>query len=1202
MRFTINEKTVRRSCGLLFMLALCSSPSMLGQNAIKSEELSAEKMSEKDGVALSRFVVTTDEDDGYRATSTLAGTRLKTELRDLGSSISVVTAEFLRDTASKNSEDLLLYTLGTEVGGLRGNFGGVGDGATPSEAGALLRPNNLTRVRGLSAADNARDFFLTDIPWDAYIVDRVDLQRGPNAILFGLGKPGGIINATTDQATFRNAYSVQTRVGSFGSYRGAIDFNQVILPNELGIRFEALHDHTKYRQEPAYNRDGRFFGAIKYDPKWLAKRGMKTSLRVSYEKGDIDANRPRTLPPGDRITPFFMTGTTTAPDGRTFQNFNQRVFDWRYYNSYFATVPNSGSNVATSPNYNPYLGTVLLFGGSYAFFDNPGSSNQTGPLMVAQSLFTEHKGIGPNGAIDGNVRGLFAGTRWGNIANSVEIAQRLGLPFASGYKNKVLTDASIFDFYNKLIDGPNKNEARGFDALNIALSQTFWKDRIGFEAVFDKQTYSDSSWALNFPGRGETAGFIQVSMDSLLPDQTPNPNAGRPMTVTRTEFGADGSDTDRETVRLTAYAELRAEDLLKKKSWLTRVLGRHVFTGAYTANRFEREESVWSTFGLSDNGGGLLRSNNLLPDRGLQIVSYLGPDLRGTPSASGLNLSAVTAAQVPTSTLLRGFDSTWNRPTVASAAGYVNPAAPWVNPFNNQTLTQAENPANYVGWVNRTVTVLDSRQGDNRSLLTRVASKSRDDVDSKVLVWQGHLFDGTVVPMFGYRKDEADSFSVIAPINATGGYADRADSRYVFSNTPNNSVSGVSKTYSVVVHAPQFIRQHLPEGSSFSLFYNKSSNFEPAAGRVDMLARPLAPPSGDTIDYGVAITAFHDRLSLRLNKYESTAANASMPALGSQFLLGAVENRAWVAAKRLQAGLSGDPAYAGAVYNYGQNINGVFTQTAADRALQQQHVDYVLANLRYDTLQIWGVDVTDNSRWQLNRAEAYVTPAGLAPTTDTFSEGYELEVNLRPLRNWDIVANVAKTTAQRTNIAGNFREYIAERHAIWGGVGGDIRQTPTNASTGVGVAWNNLLYQPYLLQTLLEGSAAPEVRPWRANLAMRYRFLKGRLNNVSLGGAYRWQDKVTIGYKSIVKAVEGRSIETYDIGSPYFGPSDEAIDLWVAYQRKITKRINWRIQLNVQNAFDSPTLIPLNVNPDGTYGAYRIREGSTWQLTNTFSF
>jgi hypothetical protein len=1183
---------------LAALLCLLVSP-LVAQTTAPAANAPADKK-EDDIINLSPFVITPDEDEGYRATSTLAGTRIKSDLKDIASSISVVTEEFLRDLAAKNTESLLVYTLGTEVGGLSGNFGGVGDGPTPVEAGALLRPNALTRVRGLSAADNTRDFFLTDIPWDAYIVDRVDLQRGPNAILFGLGKPGGIINAGVDQAVFKNQYSVQTRVGSFGTYRGSFDFNHVILPGELAVRIEGLYDKTRYRQDPAYNRDGRMFGALKYEPKWLARNGMKTSLRANYEKGDIDANRPRTLPPGDRISTWFLDGTTTGADGRVYQNLNRRVFDWRYYNNYFASVPNSGTNVATSPNFIPHLGPILLFGGNYAFFDNPNSGSQSGALYVSQSLFTEHRGIGPTGATDGNVRGLFQGNRWGHIGNNVETAQRLGLPFAAAYKNKVLTDSSIFDFYNNLIDGPNKNEARAFEATNVALSQTFFNNRLGFEAVFDHQDYRDSSWALNFPGRGETAGYITINIDSLLPDQTPNPNAGRPMIVTRSEFGADGIDSRRESKRFTAFADVRAEDFLEK-SWLTRVLGRHMFTGAMTDERAETESRVWSTFGLADNGNGLLRSNNLLPDRGLQIVSYLGPDLRGVSSVRGLNLSPIRAAQIPpTANILRGFDSTWNRPTSPSAAGYVNPAAPWVNPYNNQTLTQAENPANYVGWVNREVTVLDSRVGNNRDLLTRVANKGRDEIRSSVIVWQAHMFDGVVVPMFGYRKDEADSFSVVAPTHANG-YADRENTAYAFGASPNNTISGTSKSYSLVVHTPKSLRKYLPLGMHFSLFYNKSSNFEPAAGRVDMYGRPIAPPTGETKDYGIAVSAFDERLHVRINRFESAAANASL-GIGNAYMIGAQENRAWVAAKRLQAGLTGDPTYAGAVYNYGTTVNGVFIQTADDLARQRQHVDYVLANLDYTTLAAWGVDVTDNTRWQLNQAERYVGPAGFTGTADTASEGYEAEINFRPRPNWDIMANVAKITASRANIGGILRDYIAQRHTVWGGLGGEIRQGPTNPASAVGISWNNLLYRPFLAQTLLENSAVPEVRPWRFNVATRYRFTQGALRGFSVGGAYRWQDKVTIGYKSVVKDINGVSTETYDINSPYFGPTDEAVDLWVAFQKKLSERINWRIQLNVQNAFGSKKLIPVNINPDETIGTYRIREGMTWALTNTFSF
>lgn len=71
---------------------------------------------------LSPFVVQADEVNGYQATSTLAGTRLKSSLKDLSTTISVVTPQFLEDTASNNMQDLLVYTAATEIPGVGGNM------------------------------------------------------------------------------------------------------------------------------------------------------------------------------------------------------------------------------------------------------------------------------------------------------------------------------------------------------------------------------------------------------------------------------------------------------------------------------------------------------------------------------------------------------------------------------------------------------------------------------------------------------------------------------------------------------------------------------------------------------------------------------------------------------------------------------------------------------------------------------------------------------------------------------------------------------------------------------------------------------------------------------------------------------------------------------------------------------------------------
>src|SRR6187431_3653006 len=151
-------------------------------------------------VVLSPFVVdATEDNDGYAAQSTLGGSRIRTDLRDVASPFSVTTSQFLKDTASNNNQDLLVYTTNTEVGGLFGNWGGFGNAQGASDRGSLLAPNQNTRVRGLDSADNTRDFILTDIPWDGYNVDRVEIQRGPNSILFGVGSPAGIINVATIQ-------------------------------------------------------------------------------------------------------------------------------------------------------------------------------------------------------------------------------------------------------------------------------------------------------------------------------------------------------------------------------------------------------------------------------------------------------------------------------------------------------------------------------------------------------------------------------------------------------------------------------------------------------------------------------------------------------------------------------------------------------------------------------------------------------------------------------------------------------------------------------------------------------------------------------------------------------------------------------------------------------------------------------------------
>jgi len=115
-----------------------------------------------------------------------------------------------------------------------------------------------------------------------------------------------------------------------------------------------------------------------------------------------------------------------------------------------------------------------------------------------------------------------------------------------------------------------------------------------------------------------------------------------------------------------------------------------------------------------------------------------------------------------------------------------------------------------------------------------------------------------------------------------------------------------------------------------------------------------------------------------------------------------------------------------------------------------------------------------------------------------------------------------------------------------------------------------------------------------------YTFTRGVLKNVGIGGAVRWQDKSTIGYYP--KFDTNANAWVIDLNKPIKGPSETNYDMWISYERRLTDKINWSIQLNVNNLFAKKSMIPIAANPDGTIAQVRIPADTTWTLRNTFSF
>lgn len=561
-------------------------------------------------VELSPFQVSAEEENGYRATSTLAGTRLKTDLKDIGAAVSVVTDEMMRDLGAVNSEDILVYTAGTEVGGVSGNFLGDGLDRAGNNNDSRANPSDNNRVRGLARITNTRDYFVTDIPFNQYNSTALTISRGPNAILAGAGSPGGVLDRTLKTATFKDRNEVTARVGSHGAHRETLDINRVLIPNRLAARVVLMDETLEYDQRPASMTDQRLFGAVT----WKVQGGRKgsflgsTTVRANYEAGTIEGTPPNPIPPINGFASFWID--------------NRPRF-------------NAITNVYSNGNGQVLAPTALVHANAYfrnftAFLTQPDA--QSPQIGYTTPGFTNVQGI--VGTINGVAGTLVPVSRTYQATNSL----RGGLNTISLVR---MTDAdrAVFDFRENLLTGAFDFVKHKFHANNIRLEQLFWDGRAGVELVSDYQRYTRRN---NIPFTGSDTQ-IKIDITQIHANGQLNPNYGRPFIVTQDINGLQNTETTNQSWRATAFY---TQDFRTSRTLLGRLLGTHTLTGLATSTTADRAtkafNSPWTTTDPTINLNTLLATPGLFA-RNARALVYLGGSADSLGSSSELRLSSVTA-------------------------------------------------------------------------------------------------------------------------------------------------------------------------------------------------------------------------------------------------------------------------------------------------------------------------------------------------------------------------------------------------------------------------------------------------------------------------------------------------------------------------------------------------------------------------------
>ncbi len=788
-----------------------SLPSLLkGLVALSLASQAMGQASDENVFELSPFTVDGSQDTGYRATSTLAGTRLNTSLRDVASSISVVTKDFLDDTGSTNIQDLLLYTAGTEIAGFGGNFtnpGNVVEGGIRDTA--FQDPSGNTRLRGLATADLTRDYFSTAVGFDAYNTERVVINRGANAILFGLGSPAGIVNNRLIKPVFKDRGEFQFQLGSHGSMRTTLDLERVLMEDKLSIRIAGLYEDQRYQQKPAFERNKRAYAILEYRPTG------NTVIRVNGESGDIDANRPRSLPPEDQISNWFKPfpeavggGVKISHDPTTEPSLNvvngvQQRFVW-------------------GPISNTWSPAVLWDGPNQSQIDpslNPGNNDGFQVLTRPQ--------INPDFPAFITLRGT---------ARSIPALDPENGDIAGFFLNDVIQDESIFNFRDQLIDGPNKHEYEDFDVVDFTLEQSFLEGKAGVAFTYHKEEASNGR--SNVFGAGSRWTAISIDPNTKLPDGTPNSNFGRPMATFQS--AAQGMQnvsrfSSHENSRLTAFYEI---DPRERLGWFGKAIGRQVFTGLFekakSGNESFSQIYAWDSE-LAELQNNLSGTTAILGTRrAFGGIVYLGDSLANANSASGANIQGLTQ---PLS-----FKTEYN-----------------VSVYNDD----AEQYENHVIRVDP---------------VYAEATLESTEIDTQALILQSNFFDGLLVGMFGWRTDEADVRQNVTPPTGEDGRK-LIDDRFVLPSSPSFSTSADTFSWGLTAHTPNAIREHLPKGMDISLHASESENSRVGLARVNIFGESLATPGGSTKEKGFTLSFAENKINLRANWYETIQENESISLL-----------------------------------------------------------------------------------------------------------------------------------------------------------------------------------------------------------------------------------------------------------------------------------------------------------------------------------
>ena len=1130
-------------------------------------------------VTLSPFEVVSDT-KGYFAANSMSGTRFNTKIEDLASSLTVVTKEQMEDFAMLDINDVFLYTASTEGTGTYTDY--VLDRNGQLTDNVQMNPTRANRVRGVASANISYGNFEAQgiMPIDPLIIDGVEVSRGPNANVFGLGNSSGTVNQVPAAANVtRDRSRAEERVDSYGGYRSSLDFNRVLVKGVLAIRANGAFQHEAFERKPSGVNTVRYNGFVKFQP------FKSTTISGSYIHYRMNGNRPNFTPPRDYVSDWLNAGRPAWDP----------VLQMVHINGTYIGANGAGTDPSTLtpitsdnniPAYFTRAGTIQTRGnvwvdqGTIAYWGAPSTNSMTAnPATPAANSQT--------------IRLMQSGIDLGN--RTASLGRYTNQPLFTTTPS--VSNRSIYDWSDVNLSSVNRLMDQT-DAYNVQLDQFFLNTprqtlavQLGFFRE-DSQRYQRTPIG-NSSTSGQS-GQLFIDVNEKLLDGTPNPFFGRPY-IGVTEPVTRWLPSKWDTYRAQLAYKL---DLRHEKNWL-KWLGLHQFS-AYDEYKYRISRSFGYRDALTSNHS--WTASNLSGFLLTQARGNQSNAPQGVPQA-GANIAReyfryyvgdATGGNVdyaPTDFQYGSFPFVWGGYTIQSSGTFKGAVTPNSGVFVREPATLSQ------------VATTD-QTGANNNL--------KQIIKTPGAVLQSHFLDSKIVTTFGIREDKVYSKNGTTAVVLTNNNTQHdfaSDNHWASGDYRYNS--GKTKTAGVVVrpfrdlafvndaaNSSSFVPHWLGDlARGLSLTYNKSDNFIPQAPAVDLFLRPLPNITGEGKDYGFWLDMAGGKFVLRFNHYITKQLNAR----------DGDANTVAQRVLRLDLDISSD------AYQLYDRADGWW------RAVHPEWNDTQVRQAVADQMQI-----------PIPLYDALISNfrAGtIAATNDIVAKGNELELNFNPTKYWTVNGSVTQQQSISMNMSSAVQQWIDIRWPVWTTIVDP--NTDTSKGTGQSVGWvagadnpNHLWWlhnyggsqtaaqnfltfvdAPYRVIRQQEGKSKPSIREYNFKVSSSLQlaaFTENRiLKNMKVGGALRWEDRGSIGYYGLQSLPD--QITELNPNRPIWDKSHYYVDAFVSYRTKLFRnRVGATFQLNVRNLGEDGRLQPIGAFPDGTPNAYRIIDPQQFIFTATF--